>query len=309
MNSSAKRLVADFDWNLVRSFLAALDAGSLLGAGRALSISQPTVGRHIAELEAQWGQALFERTGRGLQATEAAVRLADSARAMDVAAQQLGRDLQGSDDALKGSVRISASQPVACYLLPGILVKLRERLPQISIELVVSNEVSNLLRRDADIALRMVRPDQASLRTKKIAQISLGVYAHKKYLKRRGLPKTAQDLLQHDLIGDDNVLAGLKRAGYPWQPQDFALFTQDLIANTQAVLAGFGIGFISDYVMAPHTTCQRLLPDFAIAPLPIWLTVHREIRGNRRIRAVYDLLAQEIPLALLEASTTQRKHT
>ena len=298
MNNSTNSSATGFDWNLVRSFLAALDTGSLLGAGRTLSISQPTVGRHIAQLEAQWGQALFERTGRGLQATEAALRLADSARAMEIAAQQLGRDLQGSDDTLKGSVRVSASQPVACYLLPKILVKLRQQLPQINIELVVSNEVSNLLRRDADIALRMVRPEQAGLTTKKIGQVTLGVYAHQKYLKRRGVPRTVADLLQHDLIGDDSVLAGVKRAGYPWQQENFALFTLDLIANTQALLAGFGIGFISDYAMAPHTDCQRLLPDFAIPALPIWLTVHREIRGNRRIRAVYDLLAQEVPMAL-----------
>jgi DNA-binding transcriptional LysR family regulator len=301
MNNSAP---AQFDWSLVRSFLAALDAGSLLGASRGLGVSQPTVGRHIAELESQWGVALFERTGRGLKATEAATALAQTARAMDQAAMQLARHLSGSEEALQGSVRISASQPTACYLLPDILARMRERLPQIRVELVVTNEVSNLLRRDADIALRMLRPQQATLIAKKVAEVSVGVYAHKRYLHKHGTPRVAQDLMTHSVIGDDVVIAGFRRMGQERTPQDFALFTSDLIAQSQAVAASLGIGFLADYVvkLSPGMKqVQRLLPGFVIPPLPIWLTVHREIRGNQRIRAVYDLLAQEIPLALQNA--------
>ena len=193
----------DFDWRLVRSFLAALDQGSLLGASRVLKATQPTLGRHIAELEAQLGVLLFERTGRGLLPTPTALQLAESARAMDNAANQLARSVSGADAGISGTVRITASQPVACYLLPPILAQMRLALPDVHVELVASNAVSNLLRREADIALRMVQPDQASLVVKRIAKVTLGTYAHRDYLRRRGTPKQPQDLLNHDLLGGD----------------------------------------------------------------------------------------------------------
>src|SRR5687768_3888497 len=151
---------SNFDWSLVRSFLAALDHGSLLGAARALGSTQPTLGRHIAELEAQLGVVLFERTGRGLLPTETALRLADSARAMENGAHQFARNLSGAQTGVSGTVRITASQPVACVVMPAILAQMRLALPEVQVELVASNEVSNLLRREADIALRMVQPQQ-----------------------------------------------------------------------------------------------------------------------------------------------------
>jgi DNA-binding transcriptional LysR family regulator len=163
-----------FDWRLIRSFLAALDQKSLMGAARVLRLSQPTLGRHIADLENQLDVVLFERTGRGLVPTATALRLADSARSMDAGAQQLARTLAGVQTQTSGTVRITASVPVATYLLPQLLTRMRERLPDIQIELVSSNQVSNLLRRDADIALRMVRPDQGSLIAKKNRGRGLG---------------------------------------------------------------------------------------------------------------------------------------
>jgi DNA-binding transcriptional LysR family regulator len=176
---------SQFDWTLVRSFLAALEQGSLLGASRVLRSSQPTVGRHIAELESQLDVVLFERTGRGLRPTEMALQLADAARAMEAGAYQLQRSVSGADEGASGTVRITASQPVACVLLTPLLATLRQKLPGIEIELVASNEVSNLLRREADIAVRMVQPDQSSLVARRIGKVTLGVYAHRDYLERR----------------------------------------------------------------------------------------------------------------------------
>ncbi len=150
----------DFDWALMRSFLAVLDAGSLLGAARRLKQSQPTLGRHISLLETQLGTALFERTGRGLVPAAAAQTIAAHARRMQESADALHRTLSSGSHDLSGSVRLTASQTVAAYLLPGLLPQLRAELPEIQIELVASNEVKNLLRREADIALRMVRPEQ-----------------------------------------------------------------------------------------------------------------------------------------------------
>ena len=291
----------DFDWNLIRSFLAALDHGSLLGAARALNTSQPTLGRHVAALEEQLGSVLFERTGRGLVPTDMALRLAEFARAMESGAHQLARNASGAGAALSGSVRITASQPVACILLPPVLAQMRIALPQVQVELVSSNAVNNLLRREADIALRMVQPVQSSLVTKRIAKITLGAYAHRDYLRRRGIPQRLEDLAGHDLIADDrdeSVLRAMTAMGLPVTKESFMLRTDDLVAHWAAIRAGLGIGFIADYVARADNQVQAVLPMLKIPPLPIWLTVHREIRTNLRIRAVYDFLSHAIPKAV-----------
>ncbi len=290
-----------FDWSLIRSFLAALEHGSLLAASRALSATQPTIGRHIAELESQLGVVLFERTGRGLVPTDNALRLAEPARQMEASADQLARGASGASSVVSGSVRITASTPVACFLLPQVLARMRSELPQVQVELVSSNAVSNLLRREADIALRMVRPQQASLVAKKIASVSLGAYAHRDYLRRRGTPRQPADLCAHDLIADDQpqaVVRAFAKFGHALPPEALVLRCDDLVAHWHAVRAGLGVGFIADYVARTDPKVVAVVPGLPMAPLPIWLTVHREIRSSPRIRAVYDFLAQAIPLAI-----------
>ncbi|RZJ13493.1 MAG: LysR family transcriptional regulator [Acidovorax sp.] len=291
-----------FDWSLVQSFLAALDQGSLLGAARVLSASQPTIGRHIAELEAQLGVVLFERTGRGLLPTATALQLAESARAMEAGAHQLARSVSGAEGGVSGTVRITASQPVACVLLPPVLARMRQALPEVQVELVSSNEVTNLLRREADIALRMVRPDQASLVAKRIGAVTLGAYAHRDYLRRKGTPRQPPDLLQHELVGNDrheDILQGFAAMGFPVERPHFAFRTDDLMAYWEAVRAGLGVGFVAHYVAATDPDVVAVLPMLPLPELPIWLTVHREIRTSHKIRAVYDFLAREVPAGLV----------
>lgn len=299
MNSSISQ--KSFNWDLVRSFLAALDQGSLLGAARALHSSQPTIGRHIAELESQLGTVLFERTGRGLNATAAARTLADAARAMELGALQIAQKVSGAQVDVQGTVRISASQPVACVLLPPIVAQMRDTLPDVQIDIVASNQVSNLLRREADIAVRMVRPDQASLVAKKIGVMGLGVYAHRSYLQRHGTPQEPADLLSHSLVGDDAldvIRRGFRSVGYDVPREAFAVRSDDLIVQWQAVRAGAGIGFISNYLAKNDPDLVRVVPSIQVPPLPVWLAVHREIRTSPRIRKVYDLLAAALPAML-----------
>lgn len=291
----------DFNWSLIRSFLAALDHGSLMAAARALGIHQPTVGRHIAELEAQLGVTLFERTGRGLLPTADAARLAEAARAMAAGADRLARQARGVQSAVQGTVRLSASQPVACVLLPPILARLRLARPDIQIELVVSNSLSNLLQREADIAVRMVRPDQASLVGKRIGQVGIGTYAHRDYLQRRGSPRQPEDLLQHELIGNDrqtDIVRGFAALGHAIAREHFALRTDDLMAYEALVRAGAGVGFLARYLARRSPELVPLLPSLTIPSLPMWLVVHREIRSSPRIRAVWDHLAQALPADL-----------
>ena len=288
-----------FDWSLIRSFLAALDHGSLLGAARVLKTSQPTLGRHIAELESQLGVVLFERTGRGLVPTATATQLAEAARGMEAGAAQLTRTLTGAQAQTMGTVRITASQPVAVQLMPPLLARMRLALPDIQVELVSSNQVSNLLRREADIAIRMVRPEQGTLVAKKIGTVRIGAYAHRSYLGRRSAIRQPADLLQHDLIGNDtdlSILRGFQAMGYAVGAEAFALRTDDLIVQWQAVRAGLGIGFVADYMARTEPDVVQVLPGLLPIPdLPMWLAVHREIRTNKRIRAVYDFLAEALP--------------
>lgn len=301
IHTSYSEMNIDFDWSLARSFLAALEHGSLLGAARALQASQPTIGRHIAELEAQLGVLLFERTGRGLLPTAMALKLAEPARAMEAAALAVARSATGAQAAQSGTVRITASQAVACFLLPPVLAQLRAALPEIQVELVSSNAVANLLRREADIALRMVAPDQATLVARRIGKVTLGTYAHRDYLRRRGTPREATDLLGHELVGADrneDILKGFAAFGQPIGREHFQFRTDDLVAYWQAVRAGLGIGFVADFVARTDPAVVPLLPTLKIPPLPIWLAVHREVRANARIRAVYDFLAQAVPRLL-----------
>ena len=294
MNSS-------FDWSLVRSFLAVLERGSLLAAARQLQSSQPTVGRHVAELEAQLGLVLFDRTGRGMTPTEAALRLADSARTMQSCADQLARSVVGSDRSASGTVRITASQPIACFVLPPLLAQMRVSLPEVQVELVASNAVSNLLRREADIAVRMVPPDQANVIARRVGNVALRACAHQEYLRRRGVPRHLPDLLVHELIGgdrNDEILKGFASLGYSVEREQFAFRTDDLIAIWQAVRAGLGIGFVSEHLIRTDPAVIPLLPKLKIEPLPVWLAVHKQIRTSKRIRAVYDFLADALPSAI-----------
>lgn len=289
-----------FDWHLLPTLLAIADHGSLLAAARHLGLSQPTVGRQLAELERQWGAVLFERTARGLQATASAHQLLPHARRMAEEAASLERALQQSHTEVAGSVRISASQPVACMLLPPVVAQMQATLPDIQIELVADNAVSNLLEREADIAIRMVRPDQSSLVAKLIGNVGVSACASQSYLTTHGEPRLPTDLLQHSLVGydqADDIIKGFAAMGHPITPAHFALRTDDMIAYWQAIRAGLGIGFVADYMLHRHRDVVRVLPGLALPSLPVWLTVHREVRTSARIRAVYDFLAHAVPQA------------
>ena len=290
-----------FDWSLVRSFLAVLEKGSLLAASRDLQLSQPTIGRHVAELESQLGLVLFDRNGRGLLPTEAAYHLADSARIMQRGADQLARNVMGADLGASGTVRITASQPVSCYVLPPLLAQMRLSLPDVQVELVASNEVSNLLRREADIAVRMVQPQQASIIARRVGKVTLRACAHQDYLRRRGVPRQPSDLLAHDLIGgdrNDDTLKGFAAQGLVVGREQFAFRADDLIVVWQAVRAGLGVGFVSEHLIRSDPAVIPVLPKLKIEPLPVWLAVHKEIRTSKRIRAVYDFLADALPRAI-----------
>ena len=292
---------ARFDWSLVRSFLAVVDAGSLTGAARRTGALQPTLSRHIAELEGQLGAPLFERTGRGVVPTAAALAIVEAARSMQDGADALSRALAGQRQATTGVVRITTSQVAASYLLPPILAELQRLEPGIQIELVSSNALTNLLRREADIAVRMVRPAQSSLVARKIAEIGIGAYANASYLALAGVPRHPEQLLAHRLVGmdsDDTLARGFAGMGIAVARKRFAVRTDDHLAYGRLVAAGAGIGFLTHYNAAQLPGLQRVLPQLRIAALPCWLAVHREIRSSRVVRRVFAHLGQALATRL-----------
>lgn len=294
--------VETFDWALIRTFLAVLDTGSLLGAARQLGLSQPTAGRHIDMLEGQIGQALFERTGRGMTPTLLSQRIAMDARRMQQGAESLASKLVAGPGEEAGLVRLSAARMLSLYLLPDCIAELQAQSPGIDIALVASDEVSNLLRREADIAIRMVRPAQSSLIARRLGSMPIAACARRDYLERRGVPRTVEELVRHRLIGPDRDESALRQveqvavqAGLDIALLKRGFRSDDFTTQLAGVRAGLGIGFLLAPVVRAHEELVTVPIDLPLPSLPVWLVVHREIRGNFRFRRVFDFLAQTLP--------------
>jgi DNA-binding transcriptional LysR family regulator len=217
----------------------------------------------VAELESQLGAPLFERTGRGVSPTTTALAIADAARQMEAGALALSHTLAGRRDASSGTVKISTSMVAATYLLPPLLAQLRGEQPDIHLELVASDQISNLLRREADIAVRMARPEQTSLVARKLGSVGIGAYAHERYLARAGTPRKPRELAQHSLIGyatDDTIERGFAALGLLLARTQFALRTDDQVAYGRLVAEGAGIGFVAHYNVRHWPGVKRVLP-------------------------------------------------
>lgn len=289
------------DWTLLRAFLAVAETGSLSAAARRLGASQPTLGRQIRTLEVELGTELFHRQPRGLALTETGAVLLAPARAMGEAAGQIALVAAGQDARLEGTVRITASHAFSVYHLPPILARIRAAEPGIGIELVPSDATTNLLYREADIALRMYRPTQLDLVTRHIADLPLALIASRDYLRRRSTPQVPEDLLDHDVIGYDTspmIEDGFRQAGFPVTRDFFKLRTDDNIAYLEMIRAGCGIGFSQVSVARADPSLVILDLGLAIPTLPLWLTAHEAMRQTPRIRRVWDLLVDALtPLA------------
>jgi len=288
---------SDPKWETYRSFLAVMTEGSLSAAARQLGLTQPTLGRHIDELEEALGQSLFTRSQAGLIATQAARDLLPHAQAMASAADALIRAASGTESEEKGAVRLTASVFVGGEVLPDILTRFRAQHPAIAIELILSDLTQDLLRRDADIAVRMVQPKQEALVAKKIGTTTLGLYARRDYLERYGAPKTLEEVAQHAIIGFDRETAferGLMAMGLPLSRELFALRVDNDLARANALRAGFGLGVCQVGVAKRDPDLVNLLPKAFRIELPLWLVMHKDLRGIRRIRLLFDHLVQEL---------------
>lgn len=282
------------DWDLYRSFLHVMREGSLSGAARALGTTQPTIGRRLEALEAALGCTLFIRTPTGLQATDAARRLAAPAEAMAAQAGALRRAASAGQDDISGTVRLTASETIGGEVLPPILAELQAAHPAIRIELALTNRNEDLLQREADIAVRMVRPSQEALVARRLGALAIGLYAHQHYVERRGLPTVIDELGSHALIGfdrDAGALRALQQSGLPLTPESFAFRSDSERAQHAALLAGLGIGACQAGIAARHPELLPVLAGQVRFELEMWLAMHEDLRNEPRIRRVFDFLA------------------
>ncbi|HEY2034558.1 MAG TPA: LysR family transcriptional regulator [Rhizomicrobium sp.] len=285
----------DLSWDHYRSFLAVVRRGSLSAAARDLDLTQPTLGRHIAALEEAAGAKLFTRSQTGLRPTPAALELVRHAEAMAASAEALQRTASGEAEDARGAVRVTASEIVGVEILPPILAAFREKHPQIAIELSLSNLSQDLLRREADIAVRMVKPKQKALVARKIGDVELALFAHRKYIARRGMPENLEQLLTHTIVGfdaDDSPVRGIKGAGLPLTRDIFAFRSDNDHAQLAMLRAGFGIAGAHALIAARDRDLVRLPFDAFSMSLPVWLVMHEDLRDTRRVRLLYEHLAE-----------------
>jgi DNA-binding transcriptional LysR family regulator len=282
-------------WDLYRSFLAVLRLGSLSAAARSLGLTQPTVGRHITSLQrALGGRALFTRSQIGLLPTDAAHKLRPHAENMAAAAAAFVRTGSANVEETGGVVRLAAPDVLGVEVLPGILSDFRAEFPAIVIELSLSNQIADLLRRDADIAVRMVRPQQKALLAKRVGKVALMFYAHRRYLERHGYPDSLEDLPRHTLIGFDRNLPPanfLKTLPLPVTRELFAFRCDNDLAQLAALRAGFGIGLCQSGIARRDPNLLPLFSKRFKIELEIWIVMHNDLRRNLSMRALFDYLA------------------
>ncbi len=291
------RRAIKFDWNRARAFLVTAEEGSLSAAARALDMTQPTVGRQISALEAELGVSLFERTNSGLVLTQSGTELMVQVQAMGDAATNLSLLASGQAETVEGSVCISATEMIAAYTLPTIIAKLRNQWPKIEIEIIASSDTSDLSRREADIAIRNYRPTQQELIVKRV-QSSLGhLYASKQFVQTLEHRNRPQDLNNAVFLGVDHshrIISYLNQQGFELNLTNFPVIVANHLVQWEMVKQGIGIGFMTENIGDAEPLVERVLPTFPAFETETWLVAHRELKTSRRLRIVFDYLAEEL---------------
>ena len=284
------------DWGLLRDFLAVAEAGSLSAGARSLGVSQPTLSRRVAALEQRLGSELFWRGSRGLERTEAGELLLGRARRRAEEVRELEIAMTGRDDALAGPVRVTSTEGLALHWLTPALADFQAGHPAIEIAIAPQTQLLDLLRREADIALRLGRPRQPDLVARKVFDMAFALYASRRYLDRRGRPQQPEDLAGHQGVGFDEGLSGRGPASWVEEllaPGRIAFRSDSTQAQNAAVRAGFGIGGQACYFADADRELERVLPELVIS-IDVWLVTHAGLRRNARIRAVFDFLADRL---------------
>ncbi|MGI9391800.1 MAG: LysR family transcriptional regulator [Boseongicola sp.] len=287
----------NFDWNQVRAFLATLEEGTLSAAARELGLTQPTLGRQVAALEAHLDVILFERSGRQLIPTPTAIELAEHVRAMGDAATRLSLAATGQSKSIEGLVKITATEMYSAMVLPDFVAGIREQYPGIVIEIVATNSLSDLRQREADIAIRNAEPTDSDLIARRVRMDAGGLFATPDYISRHGPFHQIADLRHAHFVGigqGTQFLAGLQERGVPVTQENFVVISENHLVHWELAKRGIGIGVNGWEAgqMAPELV--PVLKDALVFEFPVWLVAPQELKTSRRVRVVYDALAEHL---------------
>ncbi len=283
-----------FDWNQARAFLAAAEEGSLSAAGRALGLTQPTLSRQVAGLEEALGVTLFERTPRALLLTQAGTEMLEHFRSMGLAADRISIAATGQAQSIIGHVAITATELMATHYLLPLIKNLRSKAPELKVEIIASNQVSDLRRREADIAIRHARPQDSNLIIKRVRGSMARLFASSKYIKELGRPSHVSDLASMTFVGTEDhmqLLGPLASRGLQLTSANFNFHTVSGTVLLELVRQGFGVGLLPREIAQKYRELEEVWSEFEPIPVETWLVSHRELRTNPRIRLVFDLLA------------------
>ena len=286
-----------FDWNRARAFLVTAEEGSLAAAARALDMKQPTLGRQVAALEEEIGVDLFIRTGRGLELTPNGMKLVEHVRAMGDAANRFSLSATGKSDSIEGNICITTTEISATCILPPMIKKLRQLEPGIEIEIISTNDETNLTRREADIAIRSFRPSQQELIVKKLGDVTGHLYAASTYLQQLGNPSSIAELNNANFIDVEKsgrLLSLLNSQGFNLSPHNFPVVTKSHIVQWELVKQGVAICGMLEQIGDNEPLVERVvIPGFVLITAELWLVTHKELRTSRRVRTVFDFLVSE----------------
>ena len=286
----------DMDWNHLHAFLQTAERGSLSAAARYMGVTQSTLSRQVSALEIELGVTLFERVGRSVLVTQGGFALLEYARTMGTAARDLALAATGTSTTVDGVVSVTATDAMAAFLLPRAIQRIAEVAPGVKIEIIATDAISDLRRRDADIAIRHVRPQEPELIARLLRHASAHFYASSDWVAKNGHPRSANDALKHRFIGHDRdgrYLTLLQDCGLQLTESHFSVLAENTVVSWQMVRQGLGIGVTMEEIAALTPAVVRVLDDIAPITFPLWLVTHRELHTARRIRVVFDLLAQE----------------
>jgi DNA-binding transcriptional LysR family regulator len=294
---SAKAEGPNIDWVWLRSFVAVVDTGSLTAAARRLNTTQPTVGRHIRAMERQLGETLFDRQPGGLVPSPRGTEIYERAAAVEQAVTGLSASIAQINPQLSGLVRLTTSVVFATELLPGLLAELLREHPLLQIEIIASDDVRNLLRREADVAVRFVRPDQADVIATKVGELAFGLFAHRDYLARIGAPRSLKALEGHTFIGYEDpktTVDFMTRFAARFETGQVRVRSDSFLVHLEALRSACGIGACQTWLAARHPELVRLFPKVEVARVPIWVAAHDDLHRSRSLRVVFDHLVRQL---------------
>ncbi|MEM8651804.1 MAG: LysR family transcriptional regulator [Pseudomonadota bacterium] len=286
----------NFDWDQAKTFLTVADEGSLSGAARVLGQTQPTVSRQISALEKSLNVTLFERTGRSVTLTQFGVELLDHVRAMARGADMVSLSAMGQSQSVEGQIRITASELMSAFVLPPIVKKINLQAPLLELDIVADNGIRDLVRREADIAIRHARPEQPNLITKRVGDECMRFFASSNYIKEAGVPKK-HNLSSHQIVSyveADIMLSYLIPAGLELTRANFRFTSSSQFVALQLVLGGLGIAILPEKTAEKIPDLVPVVNDIDVFKLPTWLVTHSELKTTRRIRLVFDHLSDAL---------------